>query len=126
MPPDPKSFELANADPTCKITLPHNLTQEQLLNFTAFKNWIKALQHALALQNEGTHTFHACRYKLHSIDVESATWFTSKMLGFVKLQADIKNDEGGKLPGTVFLRGGSVAMLVSISTVDIVEPPLNK
>ena len=32
---------------------------------------------------------------------------------FVKLRAEVSNDAGEKLPGSVFLRGGSVAMLFS-------------
>jgi ADP-sugar diphosphatase len=40
-------------------------------------------------------------------------WFGSgQKLGFVKLIADLRNDGGESLPGAVFLRGGSVAMMV--------------
>ena len=33
-------------------------------------------------------------------------------MGFIKLQAHISNDQGERLPGSVFLRGGSVGILV--------------
>jgi len=46
--------------------------------------------------------------------VHAADWFTPKKLGFVKLQADVRTDDGDWVPGTVFLRGGSVGMLVSV------------
>lgn len=112
------SFILPNSTPGCTVTLPHNLTQEQLLSFKAFKEWHIALTHALSLQIQKSHTFNKNPYKLRSIDVQAADWFTKTKLGFVKLQAEIKTDptEDGKydwLPGAVFLRGGSVAMLVS-------------
>lgn len=50
---------------------------------------------------------------LKSIEVQSVDYFGSKKLGFVKIRADIRNDKDETLPGSVFLRGGSVGMLVS-------------
>lgn len=38
--------------------------------------------------------------------------FGSSKIGFVKLKAEIANDADEHLPGAVFLRGGSVAMMV--------------
>ena len=42
-----------------------------------------------------------------------------RRLGFLKLQAEIKNDHGGWLPGAVFMRGGAVAMLLILQPDDV-------
>ncbi|KAF2270088.1 NUDIX family hydrolase [Lojkania enalia] len=112
------SFILPNSDPPCKVSLPQNLTQDQLLNFTAFKNWLSTLQHSLSLQKQKDHASHATPYKLRNIDVQSADWFSSTKLGFVKLQAEVSNDDGEWLPGAVFLRGGSIGMLIILQPDD--------
>lgn len=41
------------------------------------------------------------------------TFFGGERIGFIKFKAEVSNDNGEKFPGSVFLRGGSVAMLVS-------------
>lgn len=84
------------------------------MSFTAFKEWISSLQHSLSLQKEASHTFHAQPYRLRRVDVQAVDFFGGERIGFVKLKAEISNDEGEQLPGSVFLRGGSVAMLVCI------------
>ncbi len=83
------------------------------LTFT--QNWIKTLQSNLKLQETNPqHEFHASPYKLKKIGVQSADWFGGgKRLGFLKLQAEVKNEDGESLPGSVFLRGPSVGMMVS-------------
>ena len=117
----PTTFILPGSKPPCLVTLPDNLTQDQLLSFTAFKNWLSSLQNSLALQSDPSHDFHNDPFELLQIDVQSADWFggdhywrSGPKLGFVKLQADIKSSSQW-LPGAVFLRGGSVGMLVSSS-----------
>lgn len=97
------------------ISLPDNLSHQQLLEFPAFVDWHKATLHALALQSYPDHPFHAQPYRLRGIDVQSADWFTSERLGFVKLKAEITTDAGEWIPGAVFLRGGSVGILVCSS-----------
>src|SRR5947207_4231212 len=87
------------------VTLCPDITQEQLLAFPAFKNWISNLEHSLSLQDSNKHAFNASPYKLQKINVQAVDWF-GKKLGFVKLTADIVNGNGEKLPGSVFLRGG--------------------
>ncbi|KAL9595010.1 MAG: hypothetical protein Q9219_006709, partial [cf. Caloplaca sp. 3 TL-2023] len=78
-----------------------------------FQNWIKTFQHSLDAQKNRSHPFHAAPYRLRKIDIQSVDFFGGKRLGFVKLQAKVSNDGGEKLPGSVFLRGGSVGMMVS-------------
>jgi ADP-sugar diphosphatase len=105
-------FILPGSSPPCTVFLPANLTEEQLFSFRPFKNWLSALQHALSLQDNDAHTFHAAPYKLRSITVQSVDFFTKERIGFMKLQSEITNDNREWLPGAVFLRGGSVAMMV--------------
>ncbi|KAF2477449.1 nudix hydrolase 14 [Lindgomyces ingoldianus] len=112
------TFTLPEPYPPYKVTLPHDVTEDHLLNFPAFKNWITTLQHSLDLQKHKDHVFHASPYKLRGINVQSAVWF-GKRLGFVKIQATIEDDEKNWLPGAVFLRGGSVGMLMILQPDDV-------
>ncbi|ORX94290.1 NUDIX family hydrolase [Clohesyomyces aquaticus] len=113
------TFTLPNSEPACDVNLPENLTKDQLLAFPAFKNWIATLQHSLSLQKEKEHTFHSSPYKLRKIDVQAVDWFGPKKLGFVKIQAQVTNDDDEWLPGAVFLRGGSVGMLIILQPDDV-------
>lgn len=98
------------------VHLTSDLTKDQLLSFPAYKTWMSTLEHSLSLQQKDkNHTFHAAPYKLRKIDIQSVDFFGGGKLGFVKLKADISNEKGEKLPGSVFLRGGSVGMMVGIS-----------
>ncbi len=91
--------------------------------FPAFENWFDRLLSNLALQDNEAHPFHKHPYKLREIEVQAVDWFHADKLGFMKIQAKIETDayihEGEDkaradwLPGAVFLRGGSVAVLVS-------------
>lgn len=95
------------------VHLTPDLSQDQLLSFPAFQTWISTLENSLSLQHkDGDHAFHQDPYKLRKIDIQSVDIFGSGKLGFVKLKAEVSNDNGEKLPGSVFLRGGSVAMMV--------------
>lgn len=49
---------------------------------------------------------------LRSVTIQSFDLFGGKRLGFLKLLAEVANSAGEKLPGSIFLRGPSVAMLV--------------
>lgn len=112
------SFTLPDTSPPCTVLLPLNLKKDQLLNFPAFKNWLSTLQHNLSLQNNKNHIFHDDPYKLREIHVQAADWFTTTKLGFVKIQAKVTTDKGEWVPGAVFLRGGSVAMLIILQPDD--------
>ena len=118
------TFNLSETEPQCLVRLTNDLTKDQLLSFPAFKTWSQTLRHSLSLQSKASHEFHKAPYKLRSIDIQSVDWFGSgdkKRLGFVKLQVEITNDEGAYLPGAVFMRGGSVAMLLVLQPDDILE-----
>ncbi|KAL8831623.1 MAG: hypothetical protein Q9170_005211 [Blastenia crenularia] len=113
------TFKLPYSEPEVPVNLTCDLTQEQLLCFPAFKNWIGTLQHSLATQANQSHTFHSSSYKLRKIDIQSVDFFGGKRLGFVKLQAEVSNGHGEKLPGSVFLRGGSVGMMLILQPDDV-------
>ena len=105
------SFMLPNSQPEVQVNLTSDLSKDQLLAFPAFKNWISTLQHSLSLQQEKSHTFSAVPYALRKIDIQAVDFFGGNRLGFVKLKAEVSNDNGESLPGSIFLRGGSVGMM---------------
>lgn len=106
------TFVLPNSEPECPVQLVKGVSKEDLLSFRPFKDWISTLQKSLATQQSEGHAFHASPYKLRKIDIQSVDFFGGSRIGFIKLKAEVTNDEGEKLPGAVFLRGGSVAMMV--------------
>jgi ADP-sugar diphosphatase len=116
------TFNLPETSPPCPVKLTDNITQEQLLSYPAFKTWHKTISHSLSLQSKSNHEFNKSPYKLREIIVQSVDWFGSgekKRLGFVKFQAQITNDNGEHLPGAVFMRGSSVAMLLVLQPADV-------
>lgn len=103
------------------VYLPNAITRYELENMRAFQDWKKTLHANLALQESEEHAHHAHPYSLRSIEVESVTKFPNGRVGSIKIDAAVErepfpeDDEGGiprSLPGTAFLRGGSVAMLM--------------
>lgn len=110
------AFALTN--PPVSIFHPEDLARDQLLEFPAFKTWLATIQHSLSLQQQRDDAFYASPYRLRHIEVQSCDFFSSGRLGFVKLKADIRNDNGETLPGSIFLRGGSVAMMLLLSPTD--------
>ena len=116
------TFILPDSSPETPVKLTSDLSRDQLLTFPAFKNWISTLQHSLSLQKQDNHAFYACPYKLREIDIQHVDFFGGGRLGFIKLKAEVSNDDGEKLPGSVFLRGGSVGMMVCF--ILIISPSL--
>jgi ADP-sugar diphosphatase len=108
------TFTLPKVSPGVEITIPPNLTKARLLEFRPFKEWLATLQKSIALQSNNEHAFYDKneRYTLRSIQVDSADFFGNR-LGFVKMKAVVRNEnDKTPLPGIVFLRGGSVAILM--------------
>ncbi|KAF8434623.1 NUDIX domain-containing protein, partial [Terfezia claveryi] len=87
-----------------------------LLTHIPFLSWLNTLTHSLALQRTSkNHPFYADPYELKSIKVNHINYFgrgEKARIGFVSMDAEIKNSSGESLPGIVFLRGGAVAVLV--------------
>lgn len=77
------------------------------------QNWHTTLLHNLDLQKSKDHEFNESPYSLRKIDIQSVDRFGGGRIGFLKFKAEVKNDRGESLPGSVFLRGASVGMLVS-------------
>ncbi|OJJ02203.1 hypothetical protein ASPVEDRAFT_132682 [Aspergillus versicolor CBS 583.65] len=103
------------------VSCPPELSKEALSKFPAFRVWFATLQRSLARQNHPSHEFHNDPYVLRKIDVQAVDFFGAGKLGFVKLKAEVTNAGGEKLPGSVFLRGGSVGMLLLLQPDDV--PP---
>ncbi|KAI9774262.1 MAG: hypothetical protein M1840_004156 [Geoglossum simile] len=111
------SFKLRNFSPGVPVHLTENITEAQLLGFSAFQTWLSTLKSSLAHQKFSDHAFHEAPYSLHSIKIQSVDWF-GKRIGFVKLLAEVKNRNGETLPGVALLRGGSVAVLMILRPAD--------
>jgi 8-oxo-dGTP pyrophosphatase MutT (NUDIX family) len=109
------AFELPKPYPKVQVKIPANVTREQLLSFIPFKNWLATLQESMKLQSkEEEHPFHKSeeRYTLRQIDVHAVEYFGSR-IGFVLMETIVQNEADSRpLAGIVFLRGGSVAILM--------------
>lgn len=96
-----------------------DLARDDLLQFPAFKTWLSTVQRSLERQQHPNHEFHKDPYVLRQIDIQAVDFFKGGRLGFVKLKADVSNSQGEGLPGSVFLRGGSVGMLLILQPDDV-------
>ncbi|KAK5656381.1 hypothetical protein OQA88_4762 [Cercophora sp. LCS_1] len=102
------------------ITLPPGLTESQVLQFHPFNAWLKTLSNSLTLQRTNpTHPFHADPYVLNSVTIQAYDLFGPTRIGFLKVASSVANSSGEWLPGAVFLRGPSVAMLVMLVPDDV-------
>ncbi|KAL7273406.1 hypothetical protein RUND412_003743 [Rhizina undulata] len=102
------------------VHLPHDLPVRKLTSFYPFTAYLSTLTHSLSLQSSPSHPFHASPYSLKSLTIQSFDLFGSppnQRLGFLKLQAEIKSSTGETLPGSIFLRGGSVAILFLLEVI---------
>ncbi|KAI0968818.1 hypothetical protein F4678DRAFT_474220 [Xylaria arbuscula] len=101
--------------PAISVSLPEAFSEEQLLSFSPFNNWLNTITNSLSLQHSNPqHPFHKDPYALQSITVQSYDLFGGQRVGFLKLQAKVTNAAGESLPGAIFLRGPSVGMLVML------------
>lgn len=114
------TFNLPAPWENVSVKLPKNLSSEELMNFPPFKDWLSAMHQSLQLQTEdATHAFHdpATKFNLTSITVQSVDRFGDN-IGFVKMATTVQNEKNEALPGVVFMRGGSVAVLMIIRPLD--------
>ncbi|KAF3935008.1 hypothetical protein ABW20_dc0102203 [Dactylellina cionopaga] len=90
-----------------------SLTTDELLAFPAFKSWISRLTSSLRSENNPD------GYKLNSLEITNVVRFGSSKIGFVMLNAIVRDAEDKiSLPGAVLLRGPSVAILPLLHPVD--------
>ncbi|ETS84300.1 hypothetical protein PFICI_02325 [Pestalotiopsis fici W106-1] len=102
------------------IVVPEGLSQEMLENFSPLNRWLTRLTKSLAQQHTNpSHPFRAEPYALRQVTIQSFDLFGGKRVGFLKLQADVRNARDESLPGAIFLRGPSVAMLVLLVPDDV-------
>lgn len=113
------------------------IDKTELEGFKAFQEWKKTMQENLARQDrDEKHPHHRRPYSLKSIHVKSITRFPNGKVGFVTMDAWIQRDPAAEqtnrstdpkafpvdynntLYETVFLRGGSVAMLMILRPSD--------
>jgi 8-oxo-dGTP pyrophosphatase MutT (NUDIX family) len=119
-----EDFRLDDWDPPVPVQLPEGLTREQLLNFRPFKDWNTTLKDSLRSQKYSSHPFHSSPYTVRYINVQAFDKFVingKEKLLFVKLFALVENKDGEDIPGVVFLRGGSVAVLMILKPADNVN-----
>ncbi|TGZ82712.1 hypothetical protein EX30DRAFT_354101 [Ascodesmis nigricans] len=94
------------------ITLPPDLSVDKLHSFHPFTSWLSTLESNLNSQRtDSSHPFASDPYSLRSITIQSVDFFGSR-IGFLKLKADVRNSQNSHLPGSIFLRGSSVAILL--------------
>jgi ADP-sugar diphosphatase len=118
----PKSFELQSWTHPVPVTvadgLPIEVNEEVLLKFTAFDNWLRGLRENLVRQSNSAHTYHADPFRLQELKVHSVTMFGPK-IGFMNIEVMLrKNNKPRELDRVVFLRGGSVAVLMILRPKD--------
>ncbi|POS68866.1 NUDIX domain-containing protein [Diaporthe helianthi] len=113
------------------------IDKEELEEFKAFQDWKKTMQENLARQERyESHLHHDRPYSLRSIHVQAITRFPQGQVGFVKIEAWIQReatseqqketadphkypvDYRNTLYETIFLRGGSVAVLMILRPSD--------
>jgi ADP-sugar diphosphatase len=104
----------AGGDPAVEVSLPAGITQEQFVGWKPFANWLTTFRKSMDLQTDSEHPFYDRkeRYSLKQIDVMAVDWWGSR-IGFLMMKTLVSNDQDAQpLAGTVFLRGGSVAILM--------------
>lgn len=109
------------------------IDKEEFEGFKAFQEWKKTMRENLARQDiDEKHPHHARPYSLKSIHIKAITRFPNGKVGFVSMDAWIQRqpdaeqttqpsdpvDYNNTLYETVFLRGGSVAMLMILRPSD--------
>lgn len=127
-----ESFDLQDFNPRVAVTLARDLdpkfNKRLLLAYEPFVEWVEQLKISLDLQTKGDgnsgerHPFHDDPYELKSIHIQAVDFFGPR-IGFLKYKAIIQNKRGNKgepmqLPGSIFMRGGSVGMLMILRPKD--------
>lgn len=103
------------------VYLPNTISKHELETMKAFQIWKATLHNNITLQQSVEHRFHMRPFSLRSIEVKSVTRFPNGRVGFIIIDAAVERDslpDGDSwgflksLAGTVFLRGGAVAVLM--------------
>jgi ADP-sugar diphosphatase len=122
----PTTFQLSKAGmpEPMPITVADGLDIDgsKLMNFPAFKQWFVSLGSNLAIQQTPGHTFETEPWRLIEVKIHTVTVFPNGKIGFMTIEAILRKGDG-KSPGNalervVFLRGGSVAVLMLLRPKD--------
>ncbi|KAI8894109.1 hypothetical protein BC833DRAFT_556289 [Globomyces pollinis-pini] len=79
--------------------------------FTPFLKWQSKFSNDL-IQNNQDHL------EIHSIEIQDLDFFGKSRIGFLKFKVDLNWLNGPKIPGIVFCRGDSVAILLVLKATD--------
>lgn len=94
-----------------------DLDEERLMAFPAFQNWLVTLRANLEKQKSAGHTFEKEPWRLNAIKVHSVHPFDNGKLGFMTIEAFLEK-KNNHLERVIFLRGGSVAVLMILRPKD--------
>ncbi|PWY75161.1 hypothetical protein BO70DRAFT_364240 [Aspergillus heteromorphus CBS 117.55] len=111
--------DVADTDSLPVSSAAQQLSRDDLLRFPAFRIWLSTLHRSLSRQQHPSHEFASDPYVLRKIEIQAADYFGGGRLGFLKFKAEVSNGNGETLPGSVFLRGGSVGMLLILQPDDV-------
>jgi hypothetical protein len=115
----PPTFNLSAAWDSIPVTVAdgHDLNEKTLLGFPAFKNWLDALKKNLEVQTTPGHTFEKDPWRLTGVMIYNVTVFDDGKIGFMTIEALMKKNDKS-LNRVIFLRGGSVAVLMILRPKD--------
>ncbi|KAJ3045971.1 hypothetical protein HK097_001081 [Rhizophlyctis rosea] len=94
------------------------LTTKEVKDFRPFADWVTAMDKEMRTSPARDHI------TIKGVEVTDADRFGGGKLGFVKFRADVQwtdqedQKQTGAIPGIVFARGGSVAILVILTPTD--------
>ncbi|KAL1605354.1 hypothetical protein SLS60_004902 [Paraconiothyrium brasiliense] len=121
-----ETFELPGWVPAVPVTHDSGITQSQILDFRGFDTWQKTLKSSLKRQKFSDHEFNKDPYELKGIEIQSYDLIgkagtESHRPLFIKLRAKVESPQGDSIPAVVFLRGGSVAVLIIVRPTDSLD-----
>tara|TARA_R110002003_G_scaffold194_7_gene15241 strand:- start:12884 stop:13765 length:882 start_codon:yes stop_codon:yes gene_type:complete len=121
----PSKFQLSAWKPSIPVTVGDgiDIDEKRLMAFPAFKNWLESLKKNLAGQQTPGHTFEKEPWRLVGVKVHSVTVFANGKIGFMTIEAllrkkDAQQNKETQLDRVIFLRGGSVAVLMILRPKD--------
>lgn len=119
-----QTFDLPGWHPAVPVAHDSGITQGQILDFRGFDTWQKTLKSSLSRQKFSDHEFNKDPYELKGIEIQSYDLVGKegkKRPLFIKLKANVENAKGEFIPAVVFLRGGSVAVLIIVRPTDSLD-----
>ncbi|KAF2442213.1 hypothetical protein P171DRAFT_433761 [Karstenula rhodostoma CBS 690.94] len=98
-----------------------DLDEKKLLGFPAFKGWLTTLTENLVRQKQPGQVYSTDPWRLEKVKIHHVTLF-GKNIGFMTIEAFLRKGDGqalkDRLDRVIFLRGGSVAVLMILRPKD--------